>query len=92
MNDIYISVENPTTVQRPSPKIRKDEEFEIIPFSGQNDDTIDEQDISDRIPYCFFLLNFVIIHILPFIETSHGYQNINLVHQHMHFSCFQSYQ
>ncbi len=55
MNDIYISVENPTTVQRPSPKNRKDEEFEIIPFSGQNDDTIDEQDISDRIPYCFFV-------------------------------------
>jgi hypothetical protein len=53
MTDISISVENPTTVQRPSTNNQRDEDSEIIPSNRKNDDSKDEKDISDGIPYIF---------------------------------------
>jgi len=90
MNDISISVENPSIVERPSTNNRSNEDFEIIPYNRENNATTNRNsDTSDEIQYIFFALNFVVFDILSFIETIHHRQNMNLVNEYLHFFCLQ---
>jgi negative regulator of genetic competence, sporulation and motility len=94
MDNIFLSVENLTTTQRPSQNNQADKHPNFISSNINNNRNTNENiDTTEENEYISIVLKFsIIIHVLFSIVTNHHHRYINLLYKYVHSCCLQLYQ